>query len=329
MSLYIGVIGNRDYIKYQGKRRPFWEFLDRQPDGWLCSLAYKREDVPIGLTVWDCGAWSYKDLETPRLGRDEVTPAWAVGQYSKLARPGDFVVAPDHMIIPFPGVDAFARIVARRQFNYGSATEFIKLCPDHFRPMAVVHGLDLEERIGYAGHLVHLGYTALALGGLAGQASKKQMVIEVIETMRQKFPNVWLHVLGVSSPAYAAEWIRLGVNSFDGAGHFKQAFTAGRFFVEEDGQLKSFQAVRPGEEITAPLCECLACRKLRRDGIDTRSYGSNENNMGRAAHNLNQLIRAINVQRIRSRHFPLDCPTRQVGKRETREPRYCSGCDSF
>ncbi|MCL4295748.1 MAG: hypothetical protein KJ077_08475 [Anaerolineae bacterium] len=329
MTLYIGVIGNRDYIKYQGERRPFWEFLDEQPDGWLCSLAYRREDVPAGLTIWDCGAWSYKDLETPRLGKAEVTPEWAAGEYNRLARPGDFVVAPDHMILPFPGVDALNQTIARRRFNRKSAAEFIRLCPSHLKPMAVVHGLDLEERVIYARHLVYLGYTALALGGLAGQASKKQMVVEVVETMRQKFPGVWLHVLGVSSPAYAAEWLRLGVDSFDGASHFKQAFTAGKFFLEEEGQLKSFQAARPGEEITAPACECLACWRLRKEGIDTRSYGSNESNMGRAAHNLNQLMRAINVQRVRSRHFPLDCPTRAAGKRETRQPRYCAGCRSI
>lgn len=38
---------------------------------------------------------------------------------------------------------------------------------------------------------------------------------------------------------------------------------------------------------------CLACRRLRAEGVDTRSYGSNEHNMGRAAHNLNQLMRVI------------------------------------
>jgi hypothetical protein len=40
------------------------------------------------------------------------------------------------------------------------------------------------------------------------------------------------------------------------------------------------------------MCECRACSLLREDGIDTRSYGSNENNMGRAAHNQNILMQA-------------------------------------
>jgi hypothetical protein len=289
MTNYFGVIGNRDYIKIQGERRPFWEFLDRQPAGWLCSLAYHRSDVPDGPMIWDCGAWSYKAQETPRLGKTEVTPAWAAGQYTRLARPGDFAVAPDHMLIPWPGVD----IEARRQFNHASALAFIELCPAHLQPMAAVHGLSLAERTQNARFLIDAGYQALALGGLAGQASKRQMIVEVVGAIRCEFPGVWLHVLGLSSPGYAAEWHRLGVDSFDGASHFKQAFAAGKFFMEQDGKLAGYQAARPGQPITAPACDCLACLRLRAEGVDTRSYGSNEHNMGRAAHNLNQLMKAI------------------------------------
>lgn len=42
----------------------------------------------------------------------------------------------------------------------------------------------------------------------------------------------------------------------------------------------------------APECHCRACTLLREDGVDTRTYGSNETNMGRAAHNMNMLMRA-------------------------------------
>lgn len=260
MTAYFGVIGNRDYIKIKGERRPFWEFLDTQPAGWLCSLAYapsgtsrgrQRIDVPDAPMIWDCGAWSYKAEET---------------------------------------------------FNRDSALRSIELCPAPFpvRPMAAVHGLTLEERIENARFHIAIGYQALALGGLAGQASRKQMIVEVVGEIRRLFPNVWLHVLGLSSPAYAAEWQRIGVDSFDGASHFKQAFTAGKFFMEQEGRLAGYPAARPGQPLTAPACDCRACLRLRADGVDTRSYGSNEHNMGRAAHNLNQLMRAINSIQERS-----------------------------
>ncbi len=295
MTRYYGVIGNRDYIKFQGQRRPFWEFLDRQPDGWLCSLVYRRNDVPVGKPmIWDIGAWSYRAADIPQIGKDEVTPQWAADQYRDLARPGDMVVAPDHMLIP--GVD----LDRRRIFNRRSAVEFIQLCSISFRPMAVVHGVELSERLKYARFLMDLGYRHLALGGLAGRASHKKMILETVRTLRFEYPDIWLHVLGVSAPAYAARWLEIGIDSFDGASHFKQAFTAGKFFMAENGSLVSYKAVRRGEVVTdLPLCDCRACARLQEAGIDTRSYGSNENNMGRAAHNLNQLIKIFTHQRSR------------------------------
>lgn len=296
MTHYYGVIGNRDYIKFKGEKRPYWEFLDNQPDGWLTSLAYRRKDFPEGKRmIFDCGAWSYKEEVTPKLGKSLVTPAWALQQYSVTAHYGDFVVAPDHMLI-----ESLGNMEDRRAFNRQSAQDFIELTRETgFVPMAVVHGTSLEERIAHARELVALGYTALSLGGMAGRASAKREHIDAVYAIRQLFPDVWLHVLGLSSPEYAGEWFRIGVNSFDGSSHFKQAFTAGAFFTEEQGKLTKHRAAhtdratgQPIEDVTAPLCNCRACALLRSENIDTRTYGSNESNMGRAAHNQNMLMRA-------------------------------------
>jgi len=93
---------------------------------------------------------------------------------------------------------------------------------------------------------------------------------------------VWLHVLGLSAPQYALAWREYGVNSFDGSSHFKQAFTGGAFYLlGVGGKMVKHQAARPGEPVTAPTCECLACATLRDVDVDTRRYGSNEHNMGR------------------------------------------------
>lgn len=289
VTSYYGVIGNRDYIKLDGRRLPFWHFLDQHPDGWLCSLAYGRDDVPTDRhRLWDCGAWSYKAEPVPRLGRSEVTPAWALAQYQRLAQLGDTVIAPDHMILP--GVD----LDARRRFNRESAATFLVLCQrTGLLPMAVVHGVTLDERLQAAQRLIDLGYTALAIGGIAGRTAQRQTVIDIVTTLREAFPTTRLHVLGISAPSFAAVWSTYGIDSFDGASHFKQAFTAGRFFVADGAELRTFRAARPGESIEAPQCDCRACALLMCDGVDTRRYGSNETNMGRAAHNLNQLIRVL------------------------------------
>jgi len=282
-SKYYGVIGNRDHIKIKGEKRPFWEFLDKQPDGYLTSLVYMREDLPRDMhMIFDCGAWSYRNDETPK-----ITPESAFDGYMKLAKPGDFLIAPDHMLIPG------ANVVSRRKFNLKSAQQFLKLCPDEFTPMATLHGMDLNERVEHGHKLASMGYRHIAIGGVAARASQKTLVLSMILEIKKALPGVWLHVLGLSSPSYTAAWNEYGINSFDGSSHFKQAFTGGAFFTVENGKLKKHQAARPGEEITAPSCWCNACETLWVEGkVDTRQYGSNEHNMGRAAHNMNMLMRA-------------------------------------
>ena len=290
MSRYYGVIGNRDHIKIGGDRRPFWEFLDVQPDGWLTSLAYHAKVLPDSdhPMIWDCGAWSYKLEETPKLGKNLVTPEWVLQQYVSHARSGDFAISPDHMLLPGVGDHD-----ARRTFNLASARAFLEPAREAgFLPMATAHGATLEERVDMVRAFYDMGYPAIALGGLAGQASRRAVCREAVTVCREVAPDVYLHVLGLSSPPFAALWHHLGVDSYDGSSHFKQAFAGGAFFVADGPRMTKHSAVRPGEAPTAPECDCLACTKLRGEGIDTRTFGSNEHNMGRAAHNLNHLMRA-------------------------------------
>lgn len=295
MARYYGVIGNRDHIKIDGEKRPFWEFLDHQPDGWLCSLAYARGpmNVPVGKPmIWDCGAWSYKLKDKPELpGIGLITPSSVMSAYHKLAKHGDILIAPDHMLVPFPGVD----LAARRRFNDTSAIFFREVVGKNYTPMATVHGEDVDERIRVAIRYSEMGYTHLAIGGIAARASQPKLVFEIVEKVRNAVPRIHLHVLGLSSPKYAAKWQELGIQSFDGSSHFKQAFTGGKYYVFNGEKLTSFQSGRRDNdwETDAPECDCLACSRLREQGIDTRTYGSNENNMGRAAHNMNHLMRAI------------------------------------
>jgi tRNA-guanine family transglycosylase len=290
MSKFFGVIGNRDHIKIGGEKWPFWLFLDEQPEGWLCSIFYRRNDVPDDRQrIWDCGAWSYKEHDVPKLGKMEVTPESILALYREYAKPGDFIIAPDHMLIPGLG-----DLNARREFNRTSAEKFFEIAADTgFRPMATVHGETIEERLARTRELLAVGYDAIALGGLAGQASKKKMIIDVVTTVRREIPpNVWLHVLGLSSPSYVSVWASIGIESFDGASHFRQAFN-GKFFISEGPKLVAYQAAKNDEEATAPSCDCRACAELRKEGVDTRRFGSNEHNMGRAAHNMNQLMRSL------------------------------------
>lgn len=291
MTNYFGVIGERDYIKYNGARRPFWHFLDEQPHGWLTSLIYARNDIPTDKTViFDCGAWSYRNLTTPKVKNELVTAQWAYTRYQRLAHRGDILIAPDHMFLPD------SNLTQRRTYNAASAIDFLQIVDTtQFYPMAVVHGDNLDERVATATKYYEMGYRYLAVGGVAALATKVERVTEIVKCIRLALPGVWLHVLGLSSPGYMARWQTLGVDSCDGSSHFKKAFTAGIFFeynTNAAGYLKSYIASRPQESTAIEPCYCKACTDLRAIDIDTRFYGSSANNMGRAAHNLNMLMKA-------------------------------------
>lgn len=302
-TLYFGVVSNRDSIRLAGERLPFWEFLDEHPDGWLSSLAYGRDDVPTDRPqLWDCGAWTYRDEPAPVLNGQPVTAAYALWRYALVAAPGAFAVAPDHMLIPATkaGPLTVHDLDERRRFNREAARAFLAPAREAgLRPMAVVHGQTLHERVEHAAFLLDLGYDALAVGGVAARANSYRSATEAVHAVRDEAPAgaVHLHVLGLSAPTYYAAWCALAVDSCDGASHFKQAFTGGKFFSLGRRGLREHRAarVRDGVRID-PLpdawCECRACARLREDGVDTRTYGSNEHNMGRAAHNLNMLIAA-------------------------------------
>jgi hypothetical protein len=304
MSRYLGVIGNRDYIKRQKgtaaeTKAHFWEYLDVQPDGWLTSLVYKRSELPRALPmIADCGAWSWKEQDVPHYNRQPVTARAILDAYLASPLPeGTMAIAPDHMLIP-----AYGDLEARRVFNRQMAREFVELARDTpLIPMATIHGMTLEERIERAGELVALGYCHLAIGGLAARAGNKREWFTQMRAIRHAFPAIYLHVLGLSSPEYAAEWERIGIDSFDGSAHFKAAFTGTWYWFERDtGRLSKHQArgeCNPEAQIDI-TCDCRACTRLRYDGIDTREFGSNENNMGRAAHNQNMLHRAIFAARV-------------------------------
>lgn len=295
MSKYFGSITKNDYIKHEGEKVPFWHFLDRQPDGWLTSLAYHRNDTPKDKRmIWDCGAWGYRKEKTPRLDGSDITPYYALQKYEEYAPPGSFVIAPDHMLMKDTNNDL------RREFNRVSALEFLQISKDSpFEPMGVVHGLEPEEYLDRCKELLDAGYEAICVGGIASRGRAKRSNIEFVEQIREVTEGAWLHVLGLSAPEYFAAWDALGVESFDGASHFFQAFRAGIFLYVEDGDLVRHKATRadkktkePVGEITAPVCECKACSTLRSRGHDTRLYGYNQRNMGRAAHNMNMLLKA-------------------------------------
>ncbi|MEQ9668221.1 hypothetical protein [Coleofasciculus sp. G2-EDA-02] len=288
---YYAVLGKGDYLTIKEERHGIWEYLEKQPSGWLCSIAVNRAIMPRDLPIfWDCGAVKYRNAEIPVSGKTLVTPAWAIAQYEKnFPKLGDLIAAPDHIFIPG------SNLRFRRKFNWHSAEKFLTFAQQTLpecTPIAVTHGVTTQEKIETAHKLYELGYHAIAIGGMAFNASDVKGNIAAVTAIRNCLPfNCYIHVLGLCSPTYAKAWSNLGVDSFDGSSYLLEAFK-GRFYKANGGQITKHIAALPGCKITIPLCYCHPCTQLRMSGIETRSSGSRNQNLSRAAHNLEQLLLA-------------------------------------
>jgi len=160
---------------------------------------------------------------------------------------------------------------------------------------------------------LEMGYSHIALGSLAMKSSRNPyFVYQCVEdalSYRRQVPDLYIHVLGVSSITWAATLTHLGVDSFDGSSMYMQAFTAAtfmRYVPNSPRLLHKYRVVenRPWSD-ELPPCDCPACEAMRTEGWDTRAQGGthgnlarpynggNEANMGRAVHNINMYLRAL------------------------------------
>lgn len=76
--------------------------------------------------IWDCGAFGHRNLDIPQIRGTFVTAHFYIYQYARLSKPGDAIVAPDHLLTG-------NRINERRKLNWQQAIEFIiwlhRSCP--------------------------------------------------------------------------------------------------------------------------------------------------------------------------------------------------------
>ena len=106
-----------------------------------------------------------------------------------------------------------------------------------------------------------------------------------------------IHVLGISSIRWVREYVKYDIDSFDGSSMFFSAFTGATYYAldnKNDGYIKKY-SVKDLTKDQIPICICPACEVIRSIGLDTREMGSNERNMGRAVHNINIYLKALEM----------------------------------
>lgn len=299
------VLGNRDYLKVETPdgpvKEPIWKYIEGQ-DHWLTSLVYMRGAPRApGSYLLDCGAWSYKAEAQPRW-----SPAECLERYAAFAHSGDLVAAPDHMVLR--GMDAQEEQY-RVELTLENAREFLRLCPAELRPIAVTHGSTLETRGAMLRELLEMGYRHVAIGSVAIRAGNRKFIRAILDDVAalRRQESFYVHVLGVSALSWVAEFRDYGVDSYDGSSMFFTAFTAGEWLWHDGaGRLREYPVKRT-DLAEMPSCDCPPCASMRAQGLDTREYGSNERNMGRAVHNINQYRWALAVALM------APSPDRQLG----------------
>ncbi|OKH30909.1 hypothetical protein NIES2119_30005 [[Phormidium ambiguum] IAM M-71] len=301
---FFPVLGKSDTLSIAGNKQGIWEFLEpqNQPGGWLISLSNKPTLFPNSVPIfWDCSAIRYSHLNFPQIRNSLITPLFCINQYLSLkAKSGDFITCPDHILLPNSNLEF------RRQFNFNSAKQFLLLAKIHLPwclPLATIHGLTIEEKVKNAVRLYELGYRMFAIGSLAINASQKQPNITAIQAIRATLPpSCYLHIFGLSSPDYVQAFTQIGINSFDGSSWLRQSFL-GFFYEAKNNKLIKHRVPQIlSRNLAIPLCHCRICETLRNFGIETRAMGNRVANLGRAIHNLGELIK-IHQQIISNQMF--------------------------
>jgi len=299
---YFPVIAHNVWDKNSEKKTGVkWHDLIDNCDGVLNSLHYYREIPEDKFVLYDCGGWTYREKEIPPIDSKSISE-----EYQKKCNPNSMVIAPDHMLIPGVNLDF------RRKWNKEQALKFIDDCPDNLIPMAAVHGMTIEERVQAANELVSMGYKHLAIGGIAGRATEKKYIIDLVTAVKKEVKkNIWIHVLGITKLSYYEEWCKLGIDSCDGSSYLING-VLGRFFFWHEGELKVYDCAQPKTEnkndfllhveskCQAPPCDCKSCTELEKLGINPREFPNeeieetyrSEKKYGRCYHNLNHQIRA-------------------------------------
>jgi hypothetical protein len=193
---------------------------------------FLRADNHLGSTplaiMGDCGAFTYKDAETPPFSPEEVVQFYDNCEF-------DFGLSVDHVILPFnaawdrtfTGIDLVPDVLRQRQeLTLDLASEFLKLADAQavrFEPLGVAQGWSPNAYANSVSALQRMGYDYIALGGLVPLKT-----IEILQTLAAvaevRRPTTRLHLLGVTRIAETGRFKEYGVVSFDSTSPFLQAF---------------------------------------------------------------------------------------------------------
>lgn len=164
----------------------------------------------------DCGAFSYRNDPEPPYSTDEI-----LDYYESLGF--TYGVSIDHLI--FSGFSP-EECKCRWDLTLRNGKDFLRRHQEKgctFTPVGIAQGQSPEMYAEAIHRLAEMGYTHLALGGLA--RSNDRTIHEVLQAVSAELPDgAELHLFGVARLALIPDFLRYGVTGVDSAAPIRRAF---------------------------------------------------------------------------------------------------------
>ena len=233
-----------------------YETMQSSLDPIAVSNQLENEYIHPRRVFADCGAFQFRDLETPKLGDVDLdyNVAWdyyekkhvnASHQWSEI-----LLCSPDHIVTEDMSDE---QVAGRFEFIRKNAPLFLEKCNAQSRVYAVgvIHGRTIEERQEQYTMFKSIGYKYVALGGMVPYSTKQEQALDIIAGIKDvenpiiakgsilarcRDDDIKLHVFGLNSPEWVRWWYRLGINSFDGSKLSTEGAANGWYYVANDGK---------------------------------------------------------------------------------------------
>jgi len=216
-------------------------------------LRFREEEYPGTALFGDSGAFAYHKMAEPPYSAEDMIDFYGDGRFTH----GCSV---DHIIFQFLDLDeAQERAYAasedcaenrrRLEITLANAEDFLrrsKRLGACFTPLGVVQGWSPLSMAEAARRLVRMGYTYLAIGGMAPLRSPQ--IHSALEAIRSAIsPATRIHILGFAKADEISEFCKHRISSFDTTSPLIRAFKDARnnfYLPGEDGRLKYYSAIR-------------------------------------------------------------------------------------
>lgn len=173
----------------------------------------------VGKPVFgDCGAWGYVKEDKPPFETNEI-----LNYYHELKF--DIGVSIDHLCVP----EYASKNEQRKNLTLKNAEQFINRYTSKgysFIPMGVCQGWDVESYKESVKEILDMGYTHIAIGGIArAQTSVVLNILKIINPLIKKNSEfIHIHLFGVARLEAIRLFRSLNVTSFDSASPLRSAW---------------------------------------------------------------------------------------------------------